>query len=116
MNAIKTGIVPWMITFFILFFSGTIYADTELRCEGERVRVGQTIEQVKDTFGEPLEIEQAEPQDQDEFEDQDEPTANITKLIYQCGLRTFSLVFKNEKLITIRHITRNNNETENNAE
>ena len=101
------GIALSMITFIILSYSGTIYAETQLRCGGERVRIGQTMEQVKNSFGEPIQIEEKEPQDQEEPEDQNDTSISISKLIYKCGPRTFALIFMNEKLRSIRHITEN---------
>jgi len=116
MDNFKTGISIGLIAFFIAAFSGTIYADSELRCGGATVRVGQTIDQVKNTLGEPVWIDfgQDTPEDQSYSGDQNEPTVNITKMTYQCGSRTYVLIFRNELLMTVRQTTATDKNTEEN--
>jgi hypothetical protein len=107
MNNFKTKIILFIVLTIFLFSPSNAYSRDVYICYDKKIDIGQTMDTVRTTLGEPYQIEQNEPVDendqsvQDQVTDQTESKAVMSKWIYKCDLRTYRFIFQDETLINI---------------
>ena len=105
MNSMKMIAVLISAFMVMLFYSLANAAHhRQFSCKNKTATVGQTMGQVRDSLGEPFQIEESTPQNQNAT------SGEITKFFYKCESRTYVLVFQNETLVSIYQVTEDTSE------
>ena len=68
-------------------------------CNGKSIKIGQTMDEVKQSLGDPLRIEKNDYTGHIKFAGQGDSDVVMTKWIFKCNLKTYEYLFQNKILI-----------------